>query len=270
MNGLDINKNVARRPSIQRARIARMSQTLVTLVVIAAGTAGLVYAGRKVLQHFLHHPDFVIRKVYVTSNRTLTPAEVLATAGITTGMNLYATALEPIAARLERNPDIARVEITKAHPDQLNIKVIEREPVAVVMTGGTAPYVPVDATGVMLSDRKMEFALELPKVTGLETFTYKPGEYVRDQRLHTALSFVAALRHMPGPVFLDVKSIDLTQPNLVTLRSATIDRIHLGTRYTHEDVLRLLTVVSDLRFKRLNAASIDLRFADVIVMPRVL
>jgi cell division septal protein FtsQ len=270
MNGLEINHNVARRPSVHKARTMRIMQAVFTIAAICASTAGLVYAGRHVLQYFLQHPDFVIRKVYVTNNRTLTPAEVLAAAGIKSGMNIYATSLEPIAGRLERHADIARVEITKTHPDQLNIKVFEREPAAIILTGGTAPYVPVDCEGVMLSGRKMEFALGLPKVEGLEAVVYKPGTTVTDQRLRTALQFMAALKHMPGPVFLNIKAIKLTRPNCIVLTTGTIDEIRLGTRYSHEHVLRLLSTVNDLRFKRCNAAGIDLRFADVIVTPHVL
>ena len=270
MNGLDINKNVARRPAVHRAHLVRIAQAVLTLVTVTAATAGLVYAGRHALRFFLQHPDFVIRKVYVTNNRTITPATVLEIAAIKPGMNMYATALEPIAARLERHPDIKQVEITKTHPDRLNIKVIEREPVAVIMTDGTAPYVPVDSEGVMLSDRKMEYALDLPKIEGLGTIAYRPGTQLSDPRLHAALQFMSALRHMPGPVFLDINTINLTHPNCVALTTATIDEVLLGARYAHEDVLRLLTTVGDLRFRRMNAARIDLRFADVIVVPRVL
>lgn len=269
---VNINKKVARRPGALRRRILDVLRTVViTLALVGAG-AGIVYGGHYALRRALEHPRFVVRRIYIpqTGVRTISDKEIVQLAGIKPGMNIYALSLEPIEQRILRHPDVARVNIVKRHPDTLEISITEREPVAIILTTGSAPDIPIDREGRMLSERKLEHALHLPKLTGLGRVTYQPGKVVADERVPVAMRFVDALLRVQQRVFLDIKRVRFDRPGMIIIQTATIEEIRLGDTYSLDLVLRLLATVERLRSQRMNAKVIDLRFNDVVVTPEAL
>ncbi|MCX7846753.1 MAG: FtsQ-type POTRA domain-containing protein [bacterium] len=269
---VNINKKVARRPGMLRRRIATVLANILLMMVVVLLCAGAVWGAHYFLQRALQHPRFVIRRIYIphTGVRTITDEEIKVLAGIRPNMNIYATSLDPIERRILRHPDVASVRIVKRHPDTLEISLTEREPVAVILTPGRAPDIPIDREGRMLSERKMEHALHLPKLTGLGPVRYEPGAVVNDPRVPVAMRFVDAIQRVQQHVFLDIKRVRFDRPGMIIIQTATIDEIRLGDTYSLDLVLRLVATVERLRAQRLNAKSIDLRFKDVVVTPMAL
>lgn len=269
---LNINKNVARRPGVLRARVLRFLLNMVLMMLVVFCVAGMIYGAHYALQRALRHPSFVIRRIYVpkTGVRTITDEEIKTLAGVKPNMNIYATSLAPIERRILRHPDVASVSIVKRHPDTLEISIIEREPVAIITTPGTDPDIPIDREGRMLSERKMEHALHLPKLTGLPHVKYQPGATINDPRVPVAMRFVDALLRVQQRVFLDITRVRFDQPDTIIIQTATIDEIRLGDTYSLDMVLRLVATVERLRALRINAKVIDLRFNDVVVTPLAL
>ena len=269
---LDINRHVATRPRIVRRRLFRMFGAMIVTILLIAAIGAAVYGAHLGITKALQHPDFVIRKLVIpnTGVRTVSDQEIKAIAGIKPKMNIYATSLEPIKKRLESHPDIRSVTITRQHPDTLVIQITEREPAAVIKTDGTQPDIPIDRDGLMLSEKKMEHALHLPKLCGLGSVTYRPGSRVAEPRVAGAVRFVDALIHIQKSDFLSIKELRFTQPGSVILETATIPEIRLGAEYSNEKVLRLVRVLEKLREQRVNAKVIDLRFTDVAVIPFIL
>ena len=269
---LDINRTVARRPRVLKARLARLFVGIAAVVVVGLIVVALACAGRLALTRVLHHPDFVIRHVYVVCHgvRTVTDRDIVARARIVSNMNMYATSLEPMAQRLRQHPDIAAVEISKRHPDALIITFTEREPVALLTPAGGGPAIPVDREGVMLSSNKLRYASQLPRLEGLPAISYRPGAALADLRVPVAMRFVDTLRRMQQQMFMEITSIRFANPAHVSLKSKSIDEIRLGTEYSLANVMRLLKTVEVLRTQHRNARCIDLRFADVVVTPYAL
>jgi cell division protein FtsQ len=267
---LEINTRVARRPGVVKQRIKRMIRAAIISAAVILLIVMAVIVGNKLLNSFIKHPDYRIKKVYVQNNITLSAQEILRIAHVTTNMNIYAVALEPIQEKLMRHPDIRTAEIKKRPPDMLIIKVEERSPAAVIRTAGDSWDIPVDVEGVMLSHDKMKYALEKPHITGYESIKYVAGNKIDDPRIRTALSFIAELQHAPGTTYIKVKEINVTTPETVKLKTASINEVVIGTTFSPDIVMEFLATVDDLRFKRINAQKIDLRFKDVIVTPQLL
>ena len=265
-----INKKVSSRPSVNRTNRRNMLKNMVASLLVILVLACTIYGGKIILDVFLRHPDFIIHRVCVMNNKVLTEREIIRLARIHTNMNIYATSLEPIKTRLEKHPDIETVEISKRHPDMLVIKVYEREPYAIVKSLDGKFEVPIDKEGIMLSPEKMEYALQVPVIEGIECRVYKPGYKLDDYRIPVAMHYVNALLHVPQRTFLNIKRISLTEPNNIIIKTATIDEIHFGNEYSHANVARLIATINDLRFRRVNASRIDLRFKDVAVRSRLL
>jgi len=266
---LNINNHVARRPRVVKNRMLRFSTVVViaALVVVVAGA--LAYAGRLAVGRFLSSPEFRINRVFIncTGVRTVSDAEICSYARLASNMNIYATSLEAMRQHLCTHPDIADAQITKRLPDALVIRFTEREPVAIMKTPGDGLDIPIDRNGVVLSERKLHYALHLPKLEGLPAMDCKPGDTISDPRVPAAMRFLDTLLRVQRTTFLTIKSVDFRMPDRITIRSAAIDEIRLGTGYSLETALRLVKTVESLRDQHINARVIDARFADVVVTP---
>lgn len=264
---IDINRNVASRPFKQKKKAAKVFKTMLYTFIVFGAIVALLVFGIFCFNKFLAQPRFVIKRVCVLNNRTISPMTIVRIAKIRTNMNIYATSLIPITKRLENHPDIKIAKISKKHPDMLVIKVIEREPTAVIVSDNSHYDIPVDSDGIMLSDKKMEYALHLPKITGLRNVFYRPGKMVSDPRVAIALKYLDMLKRVKKNTFINVKKIVLERPNEIVFKSATVDKIYLKSDFSPDVILKLVRVFDELRFQRLNAKKIDLRFKNVAITP---
>ena len=267
---LNINNNVAPRRTVQKKKAAKAVKAMIITILTGIALVALFTVGVYVFNKFISHPDFVIKRVCVVDNQTINPQTIVEIAGIRTNMNIYATSLTPITERLEKHPDIKTVKISKRHPDMILIKVIEREPIAIIVSRDGHEDIPVDNDGIMLSENKMEYALHLPKITGLRNVAYHPGKKVKDPRVPVALEFLDTIKHIKKNTFIKIRKIELEKPNDIIFQSASVDKIYFTTEYSPDVVLRLVRIIDELRFQRINAEKIDLRFANVAVTPHLL
>jgi|GEM_PF-1231671 len=265
---LNINNRIASRAKVEKKQIRNASKTLVSTVVTILVFAAVVVLGHQFLNYFLHHPDFEVKKVQVLNNITISPRKILDIAQIGSNENIYAASLRTYVKRLEKHPDIKTAVIKRCHPDKLVIKVIEREPAAVVMLEDEDNDVPIDNEGVILSKNKMRYALELPKIIGIKAGIYRTGTVITDERILTALKFADTLKHVERNTFIDIEKIYLDKSRKIVFKTASVEEIIIGTEWNNNQVARLVAVVEDLRFQRVNAQRIDLRFKDVAVIPK--
>ena len=267
---LNINNNIAPRKTIQKKKATKAFKAMFVTMLIGTAAVILLAGGVFIFNKFISHPDFVIRRVCVVNNQTIDPQTIVEIAGIRTNMNIYATSLNPITERLEKHPDIKTVKISKRHPDMILIKVIEREPIAIIVNQDGREDIPVDNDGVMLSAKKMEYALHCPQITGLRNITYLPGKKAEDSRVPVALEFLDTLKRIKKNTYVKIRKINLEKPNDIIFQSASVNKIYFTSKFSTEVVVKLVRVIDALRFQRINAEKIDLRFANVAVVPRLL
>ena len=265
-----INKRVASRPSVNKVNRSRMVHGMVSTIIVICIIGGVIWGGSCIIRKFLHHPDFVIRRLKVVNTKIISGEEIKKIARIGTNMNIYATSVTPIKQRLERHPDIRAVEITKQHPDMLVIKVFEREPYAILVSANKKIEIPVDREGIMLSGNTMEYAMPLPIIEGVRFSCYQPGMKLNDARVPIAMQYLDVLMRVPQRTFLKIRKISMDQPDNIVLKTASIDEINLGSDYTNTKVARLIAAVNESRILRINMQKIDLRFKDVVVVPHLL
>ena len=268
--GLNINNNVASRPAVKKKKAAKAFKAMIVTIVIGVLLVALFIVGVFAFNKFISHPGFFIKEVCVVNNQTINPHTIVKISGLRTNMNIYATSLSSIAQRLEKHPDIKTVRVSKRHPDMIVIKVIEREPIAVIVNDKGNDDIPIDSDGIMLSESKMEYALHLPQITGLRNVAYHEGRKIDNPRVSVAMEFLDTLKHIKKNTFIKVKKIELEKPNDIIFQSASVNKIYFTTKFSTEAVLKLVRVIDELRFQRINADKIDLRFANVAVTPRLL
>lgn len=124
-----------------RRRRTRWRTAFFALAVVAVvAGAGWALLGDRLL---------VVRSVTVTGTHLLTPAQVVAAAGVAPGTPLLSVDTGAVTRRVEAISNVASATVTEDWPDRLVIAVTERVPVmAVRMADGS--YDLVDKSGVIV------------------------------------------------------------------------------------------------------------------------
>ncbi|MFF5043719.1 cell division protein FtsQ/DivIB [Streptomyces nigra] len=124
----------------RRLRLPRLRMIIIlsiVLVLLGAGSVWLLY-GSSWLR---------VERVSVSGTRVLTPEQVRDTADVPVGAPLVSVDTEAIEACLRRElPRIDQVDVVRAWPHGIGLKVVERTPVLTVRSG--EEFVEVDRKGV--------------------------------------------------------------------------------------------------------------------------
>ncbi|AZQ34150.1 FtsQ-type POTRA domain-containing protein [Streptomyces cyaneochromogenes] len=124
----------------RRLRLPRPRTIIILTVVLALLGAGAVWA--------LYGSQWLrVERVSVSGTRVLTPEQVREAADVPVGVPLISVDSTAIEARLRRKlPRIDEVDVVRAWPHGIGLKVVERTPVLIVEKGGN--FVEVDDEGV--------------------------------------------------------------------------------------------------------------------------
>jgi cell division protein FtsQ len=197
-------------------------------------------------------PRFALHSVQLIGAQRASEAELLALAGVQMGCNLWVLDAADVARAMTGHPWVSAVEVRRALPDTLQIKVEEHLPAALAVMGDL--YV-VDAEGVPFKKVSGTDTLDLPLITGVtrEEAARAPEETAG--RFRAALSLIATwARTIERPLLSEVhleegglRAID-TEGQVVALAAGA-----------PEDALaRLVRVRTELRQRGLTAATIHL------------
>ncbi|MDX6199152.1 MAG: cell division protein FtsQ [Actinomycetota bacterium] len=174
-------------------------------VLRRAGIGAAAFAPLALLAWLLlMSPLLAVRHVAVTGTSRLSADQVRAAADVVRGMPLARVDASSVVRRVEALRAVADVRVTRAWPSTLKLQVVERTPVAGVVT--RSGVVLVDPTGVLFADAP---ALP-PGVVRLQVV--RPGP--KDPTTRAALGVLAVL---PEPMRGRVRIIRAASPSSVTL-----------------------------------------------------
>lgn len=152
----------------------------------------------------LASPWLVVDEVVVSGTERLTPAEVLAAADVDVGRPLARVDTAGVARRVRALGPVLSVEVDRGWPGTLEVRVVEREPVAAV--GAPGSFTLLDATGARLGTVRA-----LPRgVVRLAVARPAP----EDPATRAALQ---VLRAVPAPVRGQLLGVRAPSPEQVTL-----------------------------------------------------
>ncbi|MQA35590.1 FtsQ-type POTRA domain-containing protein [Modestobacter roseus] len=187
------------RPRRRSRRPARPRRRLAAGLAAAVGLVGVL------AWLLLGSPVLAVQEVRVDGVVTLSPEQVIDSAGIVEGIPLVRADTEGAAERVRRLPPVASVEVTRGWPDTVVVTVVERRPVAVVSDAGRRQL--IDATGVVFD------TITGPAPDGVVPLDVRdPGP---DDDATTAA--LGALTALPGDVRAQVTAVSATGPDDVTL-----------------------------------------------------
>lgn len=138
---------------LPRSRLGRLGVALLSVVTAGAGLWATVRSSALDVDH-----------IEVTGAVALGPEVARTAAGIETGDPLFSVDLAAARAAVEALPQVLSARVSRGFPNRVEIRVTERQPVAVVArpTGGFAV---LDGTGRVVGDQA-ERPAALPEVSG--------------------------------------------------------------------------------------------------------
>jgi cell division septal protein FtsQ len=181
--------------------------------------------------------------------------------------NIFDIDIKSIARYLaSKYPDARSVEVWRALPNKLAVRVNFRKPVAML---GESKFYPVDEEGVVLFNVEAKTQSGLPVISGVEAvFEGKPVKKIEAKNLKIALDL---LKEIKRSRFLDsyrLSAIDAA--NLSDMAFYLNDglQIRIGFENFRDRLLKLKDTLRDTRLVKDKIKYIDLRFDGVTIGPK--
>lgn len=115
------------------SRMRGPSSIALRLLGLCALVGGILVFARFLQDHLKTAPAFAIDTIEITGVTRIERAELLETAGIDIGVNVFERSSEDVRARLLRHPWIVSAQVNRRLPSRFEIVVREREPVALLV-----------------------------------------------------------------------------------------------------------------------------------------
>jgi cell division protein FtsQ len=154
------------------------------LLSVCAALGGTLLLGKLLQRHLTTSSAFAIDKIEIAGLTRMERAEVLATAGIAEGRNVFEHSPSEVQARLLKHPWVAEASVSRRLPGSFAIRLREREPVALLVVepcadgqsarsddsacdDGSALYLLSD-DGKLFKRFDAKDPVDLPVVTGID------------------------------------------------------------------------------------------------------
>jgi cell division septal protein FtsQ len=258
----------------QRGRRRHLRRLRRALRFAGAGlTTGLVFlalaiTGATAAYALRTTPLLAVSEVTVVGARRIPEAVVRSAAGIEPGANLLVLDLAAVADRVEALPGVRHARAVRHLPSRLEIWLQEREPYALVSTGGARSVARlswVDADGRLVGLERHGTLPPLPILTGVEAPPTDAEQPVGD-RLQLGLTLLRALQRAGGRVVTRISEIDVERPEAPVLYTVDGVVVWLGSERWDERLARLDGVLGELEEQRERVESVDLRYRDLVVL----
>jgi cell division septal protein FtsQ len=246
----------------------RRKSRLLKLLKPLAAAVGVVGTPAALVAWVLTAPLFQLRAVEVRmakgSSGRVPEAWVRRTLAPFQGRNLVQLPLAEATARVQRNPWIAAVEITKELPGRLRVKIAERRPVAMMLAGSDLVY--ADSAGRAIAPVATPAELAAARKSGLLVVSF-PREGHSGTGIGSALQVAAELGRVEPNWAAKLAQIEVLGEEDFRLRTDALPFPILVTGgEVAPKVQRLVALLPELarRYPRIEA--VDLRFSRRIVV----
>lgn len=200
-------------------------------------------------------PRLAVRRIQVSGSTMRTPQEIARVAGLQKPMNIFLAPTGRAERRLGALPEAASVDVFRALPDTLCVSVVEREPVATVMTDGG--YWAMDGGGIIF--RKL--ARPLPERPLFRVRPASAPQLAKPLALPTLRPALETLRAMEASPLPPDATLVVDTKNTATIQCPDGLKIRLGPVDSGKERLATLTRIltgKDGARIRSEAAVIDL------------
>jgi cell division protein FtsQ len=233
----------------------------------AAGAVFMMAAIAYGFTRLAAHGVFTVDRVVVHGNSRLSTGEVLMLVDGLKGENVFSADLERYRTRLLDSPWVADATMRRVLPSTIDLRVVERAPMAVARLGDQLFL--VDPSGVIIDEYGPQYAqYDLPIIDGLLKSPASGGASVDLERARLVARFVDAVGTLPA-VRQHVSQIDVTDAhNLVAILDQDPVALRLGDRDFAARLQRYLELAPSLKEQIKEIDAVDLRFDERIPVSR--
>lgn len=167
--------------------------------------------GYYLVHHLTTAPAFALDVVDIKGAQRLGRDELLKTAGLQIGQNVFAESIDDVRERLVRHPWVASAEVSRSLPSRFTLTIVEREPAAMMAVSAcatpsvrgaddepgceeqSAMYL-VSADGKLFRHAGYKGPIDLPVITGLTLARYTKDPELSRRMVVDALALLAEYR----------------------------------------------------------------------------
>lgn len=229
----------------ERGRRVRAVCGFVCKLVLVVGIGGGAWiGGKEALRRFVwENPDYFLHDIGFTTDGALTREQVLSTAGLVEGRNIFTVDLAQARAALEQLPQVESAVLQRQLPNRISVAVTERRPIAWVAAKGdedpssSERSFLIDARGIVLRSRVVlpEY-YHLPIISGFETENLVPGKRVNAFDMQAALELV---RLNADSTRFQARNIDLSKGYCLLVTDQRHAKITFGLDRIDQQLTRL-------------------------------
>ncbi|MDR2736491.1 MAG: FtsQ-type POTRA domain-containing protein [Gracilibacteraceae bacterium] len=206
--------------------------------------------------------SFTVREVRPEGLQLIDEGDILVLLGAVQGENLFLLDTNALAHKIELHPLVDKAWFERRLPHTLILKVVERTPVALILTG--EQLIEVDSLGTVLRCFDMWPDTPCPVLTGIQIQSaVGPGQVIEHEALSKALGCLA---DVPPELKTRINEIHVEAVGAVNLYLDTRAEVRLGIRDSYAGKLRLLAeLIKDEAVQ--SARHVDLTSDRHTVMP---
>ena len=226
-----------------RSRSATQHRNRRVLVVISKGALLIalclgIYGGGRLIakRFFFDNPDYRLSTIDVQTDGTLQREQILRTADLHEGENVFRVNLSDVHDRLQQLPQVDEVQVVRKLPAEIDIRLIERKPIAWITSekGMDDPFSSdaaflVDARGILMKEKKLlpEY-LGLPLISGCTSESLEPGKIVESYEAKAALELLRMSTRSFMQTRFQIREIDLSKGYCLSVTDKNRTRVALG------------------------------------------
>jgi cell division protein FtsQ len=216
-----------------RRVIVLISKVALVIAVIAGIYVGALQAARR---FFLENPDYNLTRIEAETDGTLQREQILRTANLREGENIFAVNLTQVHDRLQQLPQVDDVQVVRKLPAEIDITIIERKPIAWITSekevadpfASDAAFL-VDARGVLMKEKKLlsEY-LGLPLIVGCASESLEPGKVVESPEAKASLDLLRLSTRSFMQTRFQIREIDLSKGYCLAVTDKNHTRVTFG------------------------------------------
>ncbi|MEO5754945.1 MAG: FtsQ-type POTRA domain-containing protein [Chthoniobacterales bacterium] len=236
----------ARRASHHRNRRILVAISKVALLV--AICAGAYYGVRLGLSRFFFdNPDYRLSTITIRTDGTLQRDQVLKTAGLNEGLNIFSVNLAQVHDRLQQLAQVDEVQVERKMPNEVDINITERKPIAWITSEQTVanPFASdaaflVDARGILMKEKKLlpEY-LALPLITSCSSEALVPGRAVDSFEAKAALELLRLTTTSFMQTRFQIREVDLSKGYCLLVTDKNHTQVMFGFDHLDNQMQRL-------------------------------
>ena len=218
-------------------------------IALVAGlcTGGYVGAREAATRLFFENPDYQVKTIELQTDGTLQREDVLKTADLHEGQNVFSVNLAQIRERVQQLPQADEVEVVRKLPNEIDIRIVERRPVAWITseTEITDPFASdaaflVGRRGVLMKQKKLlpEY-LGLPLILGCRSESLEAGKVIESPEAKTALELLRLTERSLLQTRVQIREIDISKTYCLAVTDKNRSRVMFALNDLEEQLRRL-------------------------------